>query len=101
VLKNADPFQVALDAESLGEILILRPRRAGDRFQPLGMKGKSMKIKDFMINVKLPRRARKNYPLLCAGDEIAWVPGYQIGHRFRVTESTRQVVIFELAKKEG
>ncbi len=98
-LKNADPFQVTLDAESLGETLSLRPRRAGERFQPLGMENQSMKLKDFMINVKLPRRARKNYPLLCAGDEIAWVPGYQIGHRFRVTGETKEVIVFKLEKR--
>ena len=99
-LKNADPFRVALDADALGETLILRPRRAGERFQPLGMENQSMKIKDFMINVKLPRRARENYPLLCAGDEIAWVPGYQIGHRFRVTNETKEVILFELLKTD-
>ncbi len=99
-LKNADPFRVALDAESLGETLSLRPRRAGDRFSPLGMKGQSMKLKDFMINVKLPSRARKKYPLLCAGKEIAWVPGYQIGHRFRVTEKTEEVLVFELFRRD-
>jgi tRNA(Ile)-lysidine synthase len=97
-LKNADPFQVTLDADVLGENLLLRSRRAGDKFQPLGMDGKSMKLKEFFINAKLPRRARDKYPLLCAGDEIIWVPGYRPAHRVRVTESTQRVVIFTLRK---
>ncbi len=97
-LKNADPFRVTLDAESLGENLSLRPRRAGERFCPLGMDGQSMKLKDFMINVKLPKRARENYPLLCAGDVIAWIPGYQIGHRFRVTDKTKEFISFGVVK---
>ena len=98
-LKNGDPFQVTFDAESLGENLVLRSRCAGDKFHPLGMDGKSMKLKDFFINSKLPRRARDRYPLLCVDDEIIWIPGYRPAHRVRVTESTRQVIVFTLRKK--
>jgi tRNA(Ile)-lysidine synthase len=98
-LKNADPFQVTLDAALLGENLTLRTRRAGERFHPLGMSGKSMKVKDFMINVKLPKRARENYPILYMGDEIAWIPGYQPSHLFRVTEKTQSVVLLKLEKR--
>ncbi|MCP4139280.1 MAG: tRNA lysidine(34) synthetase TilS [Chloroflexi bacterium] len=97
-LKNADPFQVMLDADLLGENLHLRPRRAGDKFQPLGMDGKSMKLKDFFINEKLPRRARDQYPLLCADGEIIWIPGYRPAHHVRVTEKTERVCIFEMRK---
>ena len=98
-LKNADPFQVTLDADALGENLLLRSRRAGDKFQPLGMDGKSMKLKEFFINAKLPRRARDQYPLLCVDDEIIWIPGYRPAHRVRVTESTQRVVSFTLRKR--
>ena len=93
-----DLFQVTLDADVLGENLNLRPRRDGDRFRPLGMDGQSMKLSDFLINVKLPRRAREHYPLLCVGDEIIWVPGYRPAHHVRVTESTRRVVVFRIKK---
>ncbi len=96
--ETGDPFQVTLDADVLGAKLSLRKRRAGDRFQPLGMDGKSMKLKDFFINVKLLQRARERYPLLCVDDEILWVPGYRPAHRVRVTESTRRVVSFSLKK---
>ncbi len=97
-LKNADPFQVTLDADMLGGELSLRTRRPGDKFQPLGMDGKSMKLKDFFINEKLPRRARDKYPLLCAGVEIVWVPGYRPAHHVRVTESTQNMIVLTLRK---
>ncbi len=97
-LKNAAPFQVTFDAELLGENLSLRTRRAGERFHPLGMSGKSMKVKDFMINVKLPKRARENYPILYAGDEVAWIPGYQPSDRFRVTKKTKEFISCEVVK---
>jgi len=97
--KNGDPFQVTLDADALGENLILRPRHSGERFQPLGMNGKSMKLSDFFINEKLPKRVRDRYPLLCVGNEIAWVPGFRPAHQFRVTELTQNKVFLVFEKR--
>ena len=98
MLDNGNPFEVTLDADALGGELSLRTRRAGDKFQPLGMDGKSTKLKEFFINVKLPRRAREHYPLLCVDDEIVWISGYRPAHRVRVTESTQRVVHLVLTR---
>ena len=57
-----------------------------------------MKVKDFFINVKLLRRARDRYPLLCVDDEIVWIPGYRPAQRVRVTDSTQRVASFWLTK---
>jgi len=53
--------------------LRLRTRRAGDRFKPRGMGGRSRKLKDWMIDRKIPRRLRDQIPLLCADGEIVAV----------------------------
>lgn len=50
--------------------LRLRTRRAGDRFKPKGMAGRSRKLKDWMIDRKIPRRFRDQIPLLCADGAI-------------------------------
>ena len=50
--------------------LSLRTRRTGDRFRPKGMDGHSRKLKDWMIDRKIPRQLRKQIPLLCADGEI-------------------------------
>lgn len=94
-----DNWTAWLDANLTGDRFTVRPRRDGDRFQPLGMEQGSVKISDFFVNVKLPRRARKKWPLVCVGDEIAWIPGYRIAHRFRVTEGTKQVVKLSVRKE--
>ncbi len=93
---NQDRFQVWLDADALQGELMLRVRREGDRFAPLSLGGHSQKLSDFFINVKLPRRARARWPLLCAGEQIAWVPGYQPAYPFRVTPSSRHIWYFAL-----
>ena len=98
-LNNDDPFQVWLDANRLPENVEIRHRRAGDRFEPIGMDGHSMKLSDFFINEKLPQRARNAWPLLCSGDTVIWVPGYRLAHPFRLTDKTRQVIYCTLTQK--
>jgi tRNA(Ile)-lysidine synthase len=91
-----DPFQAWLDAGDLPAELHLRTCRPGDRFQPLGMAGRSMKLSDFFINEKLPQSARANWPLLCAGKDILWIPGFRPAHQFRLTSETRQALALSL-----
>lgn len=93
---NEDPYQVWLDAETLRGSLSLRIRREGDRFEPLGMDGHTQKLSDFFTNEKLPQRARERYPLLCLDESIAWVPGFQPAHQFRLTKESRRIVYFSL-----
>lgn len=95
---NEDLFQVWLDAEGLPEQFELRVRRAGDIFSPLGMDGHSQKISDFFVNEKVPQRAREHWPLLCAGDEIIWVPGFRPAHPYRLTDDTKTVIYFSLTR---
>lgn len=95
---NQDPFQVWLDADSLPASLELRMRHVGDRFEPLGMDGHSQKLSDFLVNEKMPRRARDRWPLLCSGDTVVWVPGYRPAHPYRLTQSSRSMVYFALTR---
>ena len=99
-LNNDNPFQVWLDASRLPKKLEVRVRRAGDRFEPFGMDGHTMKLSDFFINEKLPQRARDGWPLLCAGETVIWVPGFRPAHPFRLTDKTRQAIYFTLTQKK-
>lgn len=94
---QGDGYQAWLDAE-VGEELILRRRRPGDRFQPLGMASGSLKLSDFMINEKMPKRARAGWPLVCKGAEIVWVPGYRLADTYRLREQSRRTLHLQLAK---
>ncbi|MBL8088832.1 MAG: tRNA lysidine(34) synthetase TilS [Anaerolineales bacterium] len=97
---NDDQYQVWLDAEGLPDQLELRVRRAGDHFSPLGMEGHTQKISDFFVNEKVPQRARDRWPLLCAGDEIIWVPGFRPAHVHRLTDETMHVIYFSITRPQ-
>jgi tRNA(Ile)-lysidine synthase len=96
IFSNEDPFQAWMDADRVQGTLQVRSRKDGDRFQPLGMPKGSLKLSDFFINEKLPSRGRTNWPLVCLGDEIIWIPGYRSAHPYRVTGSTRRLLHFSL-----
>ena len=71
--------------------LKLRNRRDGDRFQPFGMHG-SKKVKDFLIDSKVPRHERDHVPILVSGEEIVWVVGHRTSERFKVGGETKRYV---------
>ncbi len=94
--QNNDPFQAWLDYDRLENSPAIRTRLPGDRFQPLGMPEGSIKISDFMINVKLPEAARRSWPLVLSGSAIAWLPGYRLAHNFRISSETTRMVHLRL-----
>jgi tRNA(Ile)-lysidine synthetase-like protein len=86
-----DPWTAYLDAEAVGDDLALRPRQPGDRFQPQGLGGHSVRLHEFMINLKVPRPARAGWPLLIGRFGIAWVCGLRVDERARVCPETTSV----------
>ena len=79
----ANVWTAYLDRSTLGDELILRSRRPGDRFQPLGM-DRHKKLQDFFTDSRVPRTWRDRVPLLASRHGIAWVVGYRIAHWARV-----------------
>ena len=69
--------------------LTVRNRRQGDRFQPYGMQG-TKKIKDFLMDAKVPRDARDSIPLLVCAGRVLWVIGYTTCEPFKIKPSTRR-----------
>jgi tRNA(Ile)-lysidine synthase len=95
----ADNWSAFLDADLLpGDALLLRSRLPGDAFTPLGMGRQTVKLREFFINEKIPRRARSRWPVLCEGEQIVWVAGCRIAHPYRVTETTRRILHLEIKK---
>lgn len=83
---GGDPF----DASALGERVLVRPWRDGDRMRPAGLGG-TKKLQDLFTDRKVPRELRRSIPVLEAGGEIAWVPGVAVGERFLARDGGRSV----------
>lgn len=80
-----------LDFQMIQFPLKIRSFRPGDRFQPLGLKG-TQKVKEFFIDHKIPKTERSKIPLLISGDRIAWIVGYRIDERFKITPETKEIL---------
>ena len=52
-------------------------RRPGLRMRPLGGRG-SRKLQDIFVDARVPREDRDAWPLVFAGDSLAWVPGVTV-----------------------
>ena len=72
------PFVEHVDFQALSLPLVVRPRRPGGRFHPLGAPG-SKKISDFLIDAKVAPKERDRVAILC--DQLGPVWGDRPAHR--------------------
>lgn len=92
VKTTIDPNIAYLDFDKVGNFnLIVRNRRLGDKFKPLGTDG-FKKIKEFFIDEKIPRRKRNKIPIVESCGDIIWVAGMRIDDRFKVDDKTKKVL---------
>jgi tRNA(Ile)-lysidine synthase len=90
-LKN----KIYLDLDKIQQPVILRNRRDGDRFQPLGMKGQQ-KIKSLFINQKIPRNKRNEVMLLVDQDSVIWIENMHLSDRVKIAPQTKNVLVLEI-----
>lgn len=96
VARPRDAFEAVFDLQSLPAKLAVRNFRAGDRFQPIGMRGRR-KIKELFSEKKVPLAARATLPLLVAEDEILWIPGCGRSALAPVGPRTREILRVRVA----
>lgn len=80
-----------VDFDAVHLPLVLRSRRAGDRFVPLGAPG-SKKVSDFLADARVEPGERARVPLLCDQLGPIWVVGHRIDDRVKLTELSRRVL---------
>ena len=87
-----------LNGDKLEFPLGLRSWKPGDRFQPLGMGGKTKKVQDFLTDLKVPRIEKMKIMVMTSGDDICWVVGCGISELFKTSRSDEHIYRFELIK---
>ncbi len=88
-------WTATLDPAILDSALLVRSRRPGDRFHPLGMPG-PVKLQDFFVNAGVPRRWRDRVPLVESRAGIAWVAGHRPAEWARLGHAADRVLRLEL-----
>jgi len=78
--------------------LLVRNRRPGDRFQPLGAPGRR-KLQDVFVDRKVPRLERDTVPVVTdVNGEIVWVAGVALAERCRIRAPGNDMLLLELRK---
>ena len=69
--------------------LTVRTWKDGDRFYPLGMRGRSKKLSDFLKDQKINTLEKRKVRVLSdRSGHIIWVIGHRLDDRFKVTTKT-------------
>ncbi|MFC1998023.1 tRNA lysidine(34) synthetase TilS [Chloroflexota bacterium] len=90
-VKSESKYDECFDYDVVGDQLTVRGKRAGAKFQPLGMDG-SKSLKDFMVDLKIPKARRDGIPIVCSAKHIIWVVGHRIDERASVSASTKRII---------
>ena len=80
-----------LDYDKIRQNLVLRSRRKGD-YLIVNTDGGKQKLKEYLINQKIPRDMRDQIPMLASGSEIWWVIGGRISETAKITRRTRWIL---------
>lgn len=88
--------RIVIDMDMLKtDILRIRHWMPGDYFYPFGF-GKRKKLQDFFVDLKIPRDERQAIPVIEEQDNIVWIAGYRMDHRYRVHDQTRRFLILRI-----
>lgn len=87
VTKTAKPSfggaELYFDADKIPSSAVFRRRRAGDRFKPYGSGG-TKKLKEYLIDKKIPLKRRDGLILIADGDEVLVISGIEISDKVKL-----------------
>ena len=79
------------DYDKIKNTVQIRTRRPGDRIQ-VQSGGGHKKLKDYLIDSKIPQNQRDSLVLLADGKEIIWVVGMRISEAYKITQETKRIL---------
>ncbi len=80
-----------MDYDILKGNLSIRSRKPGD-YMVIGSDGQRKKLKDILIDTKVPREDRDKLVLLAKDSEILWIAGGRMSERCKITDKTEKIV---------
>lgn len=94
-LEFNDETHAYIDRAKLRFPLLIRNRREGDRYQPLGSPGQK-KLKEIMRAKGVPLSEREKRPVFLSGKEIVWVVGLPVSEKYKISDQTRDIFALKM-----
>ena len=90
----SDDRRALVDADKVRFPLLVRSRREGDRYRPLGSPGRK-KLKEIMRAKGIPFEERDRHPVFMSQGKIVWVLGLPVAEDFKITPATKYIYVIE------
>ncbi|WP_190277377.1 tRNA lysidine(34) synthetase TilS [Taibaiella lutea] len=97
-IKHLQPEELCIDLEKVTFPLLLRPKKTGDYFYPLGTNSKKKKVSKYLIEQKVPLHEKELVWVLESDKKIIWVIGMRADDRFKVNAATKKILSLKLKK---
>jgi tRNA(Ile)-lysidine synthase len=83
------------DWEKIKPPLIVRMRKDGDRFIPLGLV-EEKKVGRFLIDQRVPQRIRKKVLVVADSEKIIWLWPIRMCGQAKITEKTKKILRLQI-----
>ena len=94
---RVDKTRTVFDADKLPAGAVVRTRRDGDRFRPVG--GHEKLLSDWLTDRKLPLRVKRGILCLAHGGEVLAVIGMATGEKIKIDEKTERAAVISVRAK--
>ena len=91
-----DKTSLYIDVKKLPKDAVWRFKKDGDVFTKFG--GGTKKLKDFLIDKKIPNREREVIPVLASGNEVYVIAGVEISQKVKVEDDTKSIAKISVLK---
>ncbi len=88
-------FIERFDFDKIKPPLVVRFRRTGDRFVPLGL-GEEKKVGKFLTAARVPQEVRQKLLIVADRERIIWVWPIRIAEQAKVTSGTRKILQLQI-----
>jgi tRNA(Ile)-lysidine synthase len=92
-------FVERFDLDKIKVPLVVRFRKDGDRFWPLGLEA-DKKVGKFLTSAKVPHQLRRKLLIVSDAEKIIWLWPIRISEKTRVTDKTRKILQLQITETE-
>ena len=97
-IQKENQYTKWLSYDIINSNVLLRMRRTGD-YLVVGAQGGRKKLKDYLIDQKIPREKRDQIWVLADGSHILWVVGCRISEAAKVRQETKRVIKIQMEER--
>jgi tRNA(Ile)-lysidine synthase len=95
-IKDMGRNRAYLERALLPPVLTVRSRVPGDRYGGSGHR----KVKKMLIDRKIPLPQRSALPVVAAGEDVLWIPGFKPARAYAVRPGSVQCIMVEIKKMD-